>query len=151
MTELYARDLELINPDLLPPQIRLFIRTIGIANTLRLLEARGGLPTHMPADPDKTSVFHKILSHADIQALADTFGGSIIDIPKADKILRQLRNQYVVNALRNGHKTGRELARELGLTYRMIKIIRAESEMDMDDATGDLFALDNSADPAQAR
>lgn len=130
-------DLDVIDPALLPPQIRALVETIGIAETLRLLEARGGIPTYIPEDPAR-SCLSDVLQPESVAALSRSFGRLRLDLPKADKMRKQLRDHYVREARRQGAKSGRQLARELGLSWRMIKYISAEDPDEHD--TGDLFA-----------
>lgn len=141
-------DLRLVDPDLLPPQLRQLARLIGLPETLALLKARGGLPTYVPVEPTNNSQLRTVLSADALVALAREFGGQTLDLPKPDKVLAQLRNLYIVAASRAGTKTGRELAAELGLTWRMIKKIKAAARDD--DRTGDLFGLDTDVRHRQA-
>lgn len=131
-----ASDLDVIDPTLLPPQIRTLVATIGIAETLRLLDARGGVPTYIPEDPSRSSLVD-LLKPESVAALSSRFARERLDLPKADKMRKQLRDHYIREARRRGAKSGRQLAKELGLSWRMIKYISAE---DSDQDTGDLFA-----------
>ena len=137
-------DIDLINPDLLPPQVRQLVRIMGMVDTLNLLAKRGGIPTYVPAQVDNTSILLDIISHDGFVALVKHYHGSFIDLPKIDKTLAQLRDHYICNA----SKSGRQLAREHGLTYRMIKYIKARQRDE--DPNGDLFPLDNTNQDRQA-
>lgn len=139
------RDLALIDADLLPPQIRELVRLIGLPETLRLLDARGGLPTYIPRRADGPTDLEEILTRDAIRQLAGQWPGERIDVPKADKIRAQVRNQYINESLSRGLKSGPQLARELGLSYRWVKAIRAGAQADAAEPdTGDLFALDSA-------
>lgn len=142
--------LDLVDPDLLPPQIRCLVKLIGMSDTLALLRARGGRPTYIPASPDPTSALAAVVNREALAILCEHYGPDTIDLPKADKVLKQLRNHYVIEATRQGAKSGRKLAAELNLSWRMIKKIKAQAR-EADDRTGDLFALDNPPTARQSK
>lgn len=133
-----AADLDLVNPDLLPPQVRELVRLIGLPQTLALLKARGGRPLAVPVHPHHCTALCGVLSREALAALCEEHGGTTLDLPKADKVHLQLRNHYIAEARAAGTKSGRQLAAELGLTWRQIKYISAEAR-NQDDNQGDLF------------
>lgn len=141
MAEPGNNDLDLIDPTLLPPQMRELVRLIGIPETLKLLQARGGLPTYIGKDPARSQLCKVISEHA-IRALSEVYGDTTLDLPKADKMIAQLRNLYIVRVRESGEKSGRQLAAELGLTWRMIKYISAKARQP-ENPTADLFELDS--------
>ena len=55
-------DLNLVDPNLLPPQMRRLVEIIGLPETLALLEARGGTFIHVPHQADADTVLGAILS-----------------------------------------------------------------------------------------
>jgi hypothetical protein len=133
-----AADLDLVNPDLLPPQVRELVRLIGLPQTIALLKARGGRPLAVAVHPEQCVTLRTILSREALAILCEEHGGTTLDLPKADKVHTQLRNHYIHQARATGAKSGRQLAAELGLTWRQIKYISAEAR-DQDDNQGDLF------------
>lgn len=135
-----------INPALLPPQLRKLVRVIGFAETLKLVQAKGGVPVYIAANPTTSCQFDGILSNESVIALAKEFGGERIDLPKADKLLAQLRDLYIIQ--KNGSVSGRKLAKELNITWRRIKQIRASAKVDS--AQSDLFDLDKNGKTHQA-
>jgi hypothetical protein len=143
--------LDLVDPDLLPPQIRCLVKLIGMPDTLALLRARGGLgPTYIPVTPDPTCALAAVISRESLDIMCERYGRDMLDLPKPDKVLQQLRNHYINEASRQGAKSGRQLAAETGLTWRMIKKIKAQAREECD-RTGDLFALDNPAPSRQSK
>jgi hypothetical protein len=134
-----ARDLDLIDARLLPPQMRMLVATIGVAETLQLLEHRGGIPTYIAEDPAQ-SVLRAILRPESVVALSKRFGRQTLDLPKPDKLRQQLRDHYIREARRQGLKSGRQLAREFSITWRRVKQICVEQETDGESPTADLFA-----------
>ena len=135
-----------INPDLLPPQLRKLVCVVGFSEALKLVQAKGGIPIYIPANPNASCQFSGILKHESVVLLAKEFGGQTIDLPKADKLLAQLRDLYIVN--QRGSTTGRKLAHECGLTWRRIKQICAAAKED--DGQSDMFDLDNNSKTNQA-
>ncbi len=107
---------------LLPPQMRLLQKIIGMGETIELVKSRGGRPTRMPTTGVRETALDKILKRESILALCKSdLAGHRLDLPKADKILVQIRNMNILAA--RGHSTKSELASEYGLTTRMIQII----------------------------
>lgn len=123
-----------VDARLLPPQMRQLVAIIGLAQTLKLLEARGGTPLRIPKEPNRAEVLPEILSFEAVCQLAAALGGQKIDLPKCDKIVVQIRNLAIKSA--RNHKTAPQLAREYGLTRRhIINIAKAA----VDDRQADLF------------
>lgn len=134
-------NLDIINPDLLPPQVRWLVGLLGIAETLKLLAECGGLPTYIPADPERCASLKNIISRHSIELLSSNAPGETIDLPKDDKIRLQLRNYYILNEINSGRSTGRAQAKLHNLTYRHIKIIKAKAKEENPNA--DFFPLDD--------
>jgi hypothetical protein len=134
MGNVALKDLDLVNPDLLPPIIRRCVRRIGLPETIKLLEARGGLPTRMPYDYRQCIVLKGVLTVESLIALAKEFKGQRIDLPKPDKILTQLRNIGIFAARQ--HMSAAQVAREFGLTRRHVFNLPSPKKSD---PTGDLF------------
>lgn len=124
-------DLSLINPDLLPPQARQLVKLIGMGDTLKLLRHCGGIPTYVAEDPARSKL-RGVISDQSLALLCKEYPGSIIDLPKADKMATQIRNHIIVTST----ESGRKLAKRFDLTYRWIKIVRAAHA---DDQQSDLF------------
>lgn len=134
-------DLDLVNPDLLPPLMRNLVRLIGLPETLRLLEARGGIPTYIPAHPDQSTELKAVLSAAALEALARSeYAGHRVELPKPDKVIAQLRNHAIRNA--RTQMSAAQVARTFGLTRRHVINLSAS---DAEDPTLDLFTACDSA------
>lgn len=131
-------DIGLIDERLLPPVARQLVRVIGMAETIVLLQKRGGIPTRMPtaAEADH-EVLGTILSADAIAALTDSeLAGKRLELPKADKALQQLRNLAIAEARRT--HTAPQVAQMFDLTRR--RVIMIHKEVQQDDDQGDLFA-----------
>jgi hypothetical protein len=118
---------ESIDTDLLPPLLQDFERIIGLAATLDLVHAYGGLrifiPTPARVRPDHP--FAQIIGVDRLVALAEVYGANEhFPLPKAERALLAVRNARIVQAYAT-HKTARELAAEYHLTERQIERIVA--------------------------
>lgn len=130
-------DYSSIELDKLPPQIRGFVRLIGVAETWLLLDARGGRPTYIPADTVRPSILHDIISAESVATLAESeYGGRTVDMPMVDKLVLQIRNAEI--RAQKHHATKADLAQRFGLTTRMIQLIW-NHDADRDNLTIDMF------------
>lgn len=128
-------DLKLVDPTLLPPQMRRLVECIGLPETLRLLMARGGTFVYMPVSADSETPLTTVLSRRSIAALAgSSLAGQRIELPKADKITKQLRNIALRAERRNASAAA--VALRYNLTRRqVINLTHATN----DNPTPDLF------------
>lgn len=140
MTNVTDTDLYLIDPSQLPPQIRKLVDCIGLPPTFRLLEKRGGTPLRVPLYPNRAEVLREILSSGELQALCSAYGGQVLDLPKVDKMLIQIRNHAIQQARKT--MSASETARAFNLTRRMVIYISGECEADKDQL--DMFAGSSS-------
>lgn len=127
-------DLELVDPKLLPPQIRAFIQIIGLPDTITLLENKGGTFIRIPFEA-KGSQLENIVGYASASKLCEAMGGEKKELPKSDKILTQLRNHAIRNARKS--MSASEVALKFNLTRRhVINLTPDESENPTDDIFG---------------
>jgi hypothetical protein len=123
-----------INADLLPPQARKLVRLIGMAQTLKLLELRGGITLRIPVKAEDSDVLLAILPLAAVQKLSESMPGQRLELPKCDKIIKQLRNLAIRQA--RAQHSASQLATAYGLTRRhIINLTRPLP----DDSQADLF------------
>lgn len=128
------------------PSIRRMISAMGLDKTLLLLETWGGtylsLQTGRQWRWHETTLSHLVGPHA-AEAFGRAFEGlTVMLLPKADSILRQLRDREIRAA------TGVESVRALALRYRMSErqVYNIRADLDPEaagegpDAQGDLFA-----------
>lgn len=135
MTDIREDALHLVDPDLLPPQIRRLVNCIGVPGTFRLLEARGGTPLRVPLVPARAEVLAEYLEPQELAALCAELGGQMLELPKVDKMLIQIRNHAIREARK--HMSAAETARAFNLTRRMVIYIGQE-EAEQEQA--DLFS-----------
>ena len=127
------KDLELVDPKLLPPQIRFYINVIGLPGTLKLLDAKGGTIFRFPLSAKGTQL-EKILGYESANKLCEVIGGEIKELPKADKILMQLRDHAINEARKT--MSASQAALKFNLTRRhIINLTNDEAE----NPNGDLF------------
>lgn len=118
---------------LLPGVLREIEPLIGMAATLRLVEAYGGVRLYVPRQMHARHPLARLLGLDAAQRLAEMFGGEEhFDIPRAVAIARQVRNRQL-RSERN-EKSQRELALQYGLTERQVRNILG----DQDDAQQEL-------------
>jgi hypothetical protein len=102
-----------IDERLLTPMLKRLIRCLGVAKTLVLLRARGGIPVKLPQSAD--GFLAEMLGVQELAALLAEFGpGSRITLPVVDKIDAQIRDA----AIRMEHARGDSLA-DIALRYKM--------------------------------
>lgn len=102
-----------IDERLLTPMLKRLIRRLGVAKTLTLLRARGGVPLKLPMQPE--GLLAELLGRDAVAALIEEFGpGERVTMPMVDKIDAQIRDA----AIRAEHRNGDSLA-DLALRYRL--------------------------------
>lgn len=127
--------LDLVNVDLLPPNLRVLCRAIGHRKAFALCKARGGVPLQVPKRPSLTHWLVEIIGFDGLQALVDALGDSVIDVPKYDKVAMQLQHRAVHACLKSGLGLTKT-ALKTGYTKRHVLNIQT----DLAHAEGDLYA-----------
>lgn len=126
-----ARDLSRIDEQLLIAVVRRMIAAIGLPNTLLLLETWGGTYLYLP----QGRLWRKArgaLAELIGETAADAFHAEFADgsrrilLPKADKLLLQLRDQEICDAA--DEMSVRDQALHYRLTTRQIQNIRRKGE-----------------------
>lgn len=134
-------DLSNINLDRLPPQLRTLVRVLGEAMAYRLVEQRGGSYVIVPKTFKVDHDLHEVLGTKGFGALVDAYGGSTLQLPKSDSLLRQVRHQRVVELLGQGYLV-REVALKVNYTVRQVfnikqSIAPADTQIDLWGLMGD--------------
>ncbi|MCF7964184.1 MAG: hypothetical protein K9L79_01455 [Methylobacter tundripaludum] len=127
-------ELESVNADLLPPQMRQFVRLIGMAHTLTLLEKRGGVTLRIPVNAHEAVVLKEILPMDAIVKLCEAMPGQRLEMPKIDKIVKQIRNRAMTNERK--HYSAASVAQRHNLSRRQVINICKPA---VDDGQVDLF------------
>ncbi len=86
-----------VNLKRLVPLVRRLVEVIGIVHTFSLLKARGGVPLRVPvsADRDSATLLKGILPDDAVLKLCATWPGQWLNLPKADRIITQVRDYYL--------------------------------------------------------
>lgn len=110
-------DLALIDERLLTPKLRFLVRSIGLPDTVKLLQVRGGTSFRFPINAPGT-LLTDIVGLQAASKLCKDFGGKTWDLPKCDQILIKLRNIAVRKARET--KSASEVALMFDLTRRHV-------------------------------
>ena len=138
MTE--AEALADVDPDRLPPQARRLVRIIGLPATVRLLRAFGGGRVTIPLTADGAVTLRAALTDAELAALAGSaLAGERLELPRMDKIVRQLRNAQICADSRQ-MPLG-QVARKWGLTRRQVINLSHADDTLPEPQIGDMFGL----------
>lgn len=110
--------------DLLPKLLREFVRIIGLAPTLILVERLGGLRIYVPLNPTPEHQLAQLIGFENLVKLSHEYGGeSHFELPKARRALLAVRDAKIRADYR--HKSVRQLAQEHRLTERHVTRIVA--------------------------
>jgi len=120
--------MDLINPDLLPPQARTIARLIGVDEMIVLLSKRGGTQLRVPVHVDRCVVLKEFLKPESIELLVKHFADERLELPKADKALQQLRDIAIGNALKQ--KTAPEVALQFNLSRQWVFAIKRKQKQE---------------------
>lgn len=116
--------------DDLPDTLAEIADVIGLAKTLDLVSAYGGLTIRLPGRFDPTHPLVGVIGHASTAALCERFAGEIVYIPKLEAAIRRRRNTEIVSRYDNGTPV-EILARAYNLSSRQIwHVIAAERSTD---------------------
>jgi hypothetical protein len=142
MSSSIEQDLPWVNVKLLVPVARELIELIGIVDALTLLERRGGVPLWVTVSADKADALKAILPWEAVVVLCAAKGGRWLNLPKADRVVRQVRDYYL--RLDRQVMTAAETALKYRLTRRqVINICNYEDykviDKPVDDRQVDLF------------
>lgn len=127
-----------INIDRLPAELRELVRVLGEAAAFKLVERRGGSRLIVPK---KVHPDHRLMDELGLKAFADLvahYGSAVLDLPKYDGVVRQVRHQRV-RLLRGQGKTHDRIAVETGYTRRHVINILAGDDDVVSRAQLDLF------------
>ena len=122
---------EPVDERLLPPQIRRMIAAIGLPLTLHLLELRGGTRLALPLADARRKHYElaDLIGAAPSRAFYREFGGKgvrFIQLPKADKILRQARDAAIRQDCRTDSVS--TVALRYRLTMRQVQNIKQSED-----------------------
>jgi len=113
--------------ELLPPLLQNFVRLIGLAPTMSLVQVFGGRRVYFPKQPTPEHPLAAIVGLENLLKLSEVYGGlEHFQLPKAERALLAVRNSSIA-ADYAAHKTARDLAVEHGLTEgQIVRIVAAQ-------------------------
>lgn len=118
-----------INTLLLPDSLRELVRVLGEPAAFRLVELHGGGRLIVPKS---VTPGHRLIDDLGLKTFCDLvehYGGGVIDLPKYDAVLRQLRHQRVRSLRGDGHTHDR-IAVLTGFSRRwVIKILEDDGDL----------------------
>lgn len=121
-------DLDAIDLNQLIPLVRKLVHTIGIEYTIALLKSKGGTPLYIPARAHNAQALLKILPMQKVVLLCKAMPMQWVELPKVDRILQQIRNQYIYKDRQKSSAS--KVAIKWGLTRRqVINICKHVSEL----------------------
>ncbi len=112
-----------IDERLLPPVTRRIVGAIGVAATMKLLKARGGIRLWLPKNSENSEILTELLGRQLAAQLVEAFPDErVIKMPKADKLLAQIRDDAIRAQYAKGDSQA-VLAIRYDLTDRQIENI----------------------------
>lgn len=127
-----------INLDRLPRELRELVRALGEATAFKLVERRGGSRLIVPK---KVHPDHRLMDELGLRGFADLvehYAGLVLELPKNDSVLRQLRHQRV-RKLRGEGLTHDRIAVLTGYARRHVITILAGGDDLVPSSQLDLF------------
>lgn len=128
----------IIRPEALPAAIRELAEAIGDSDALRLIGQHGGARVNVPKKASEDHPLRMGLSAQGFDRLVARYGGGVLDLPKGDAYLRNLRHDQVRQCREHGLKID-DIAEVTGYTRRHVINILGGHGSDIDTATMDLF------------
>lgn len=122
--------------DMLSPQLRVWVNKVGLQPALALVKTRGGTPFKFPAKAEG-SLLEDIVGTDAARILVDLHACQTLNIPKADQILRQIRDQQIFEQRKTMSRT--QVALKHNLTTRQVDNICARLADPEPDLQGALF------------
>lgn len=126
----FLTSLDDLDAQLIPGLTKRLINIIGVPDTIKLLQARGGFPFTFPVKPHLAKTLPGIISNEALIALCNSdFAGTTVSLPKGEKLLNQIRNKYIQT--QKNKKSARELGTKFGLGRRQVQKIWAMPPVDI--------------------
>lgn len=124
--------------DVLPPIIRHIRDVVGLAATLKIIEAFGGTHMRVPSKYSPECFLARLIGHDKAVDLIEHFANEVLYVMKADAILRVQRNRIIQDRFKAG-TSAIHLAHDYGLSYRQIWTIIGADDRPGHDPQASLF------------
>ncbi|MBF0444838.1 MAG: hypothetical protein HQL68_04565 [Magnetococcales bacterium] len=106
----------------LPESIQPLVELIGLSEVLNLVQKCGGLEVIFSRNPKPDSILVQGVGMDIAIKLGRYYGGERVSIPKAEAMVKQLRNRAIIADADNG-LTDNQLAAKYKLTTRWVREI----------------------------
>ena len=116
-----------------PASLREVETVIGLAATLKLVEAFGGGNCYIPATSDPSAHLVQVLGERAVAAMIEQYGPGSFAVPA----LAAVRHKRVLISRLSG--SARDVARKLGVTDRWVRYVRADTRSETDSRQIDMF------------
>lgn len=113
-----------IDINILPGVLREMTDMIGLPATMQIVQRHGGTRLWVPALIETLAPDHKLVKLVGMAAartLSEQYGGETLEIPKAERALRAIRDKAIREQW--PAKSQSQLAREYNLTERQVRKI----------------------------
>ena len=128
------QDLNLIKKSELPTVVSELIDVIGMRATLNLLDRLGGDSFYVPKLRTTRMLEKNGLVENECKRFVESFGGSVLDLPKLESIRRRIRDQKIILATMQGASRA-DLVQQYGLSRRQIGNIRRKYRLSEESST----------------
>lgn len=117
-----------------PASLREVEECIGLAATLKLVEAYGGGTCYIPTTPSPELQLVQVLGEQATALLIERYGAGTFDVPALAAVRR--KKLLISGAV----GTAREVARKFAVTERWVRHVRASERDKVDSRQLDIFA-----------
>ncbi len=114
--------------------------SIGLAATLRLVEAFGGTACYIPATPDPSNRLTQVIGIEATEKLIRDLGAGSFDVPNLASVRHKRR------LIMRAKGTAREVARKFSVTERWVRMVRANQRGGIDERQIDMFGSPRNTD-----
>lgn len=118
-----------IDINILPGVLREMTDLIGLPATMQIVQRHGGTRLWVPALVETLAPDHKLVKLVGMAAartLSEQYGGETLEIPKAERALRAIRDKAIREQW--PAKSQSQLATEYNLTERQVRTILSSIE-----------------------
>lgn len=118
-----------IDINILPGVLREMTELIGLPATMQIVQRHGGTRLWVPALIETLAPDHKLVKLVGMAAartLSEQYGGETLEIPKAERALRAIRDKAIREQW--PAKSQSQLATEYNLTERQVRTILSSIE-----------------------
>lgn len=128
----------ILSDEALPASLREFVRVLGLTSTLRVLAVAQGGRITVPKKPQADDPWRAAMGDDAYLAMVKEYGGEVIDMPKADAFIVQIRHQQV-RFYRQAGLTMDQVAVQTGYCKKWVINILHDRTLKRDPNTHEMF------------